>query len=87
LASCELPQLAERELTALPPCKIVNIDGSVLSALAAFQAGRDLQRYDLGEAVAIEIAMPEDAPPGPIHRLPALRTGFPDSGRRIRTNS
>jgi len=66
-APCQASHLAKRELTAVPAGEVVNVDDRELAAAAAFKARRDVQRHDFGKAVAIEIAMTEDASPSPVH--------------------
>jgi hypothetical protein len=74
-----MPHFAQCELTAVYAGEFVHIDRRGFAAAPTFEAGGNFQSRDFGEAVAIQIAMPEDAPPGPIHCLPAARTGLPDS--------
>ena len=75
----KMPDLAQGELTAVEAGELVDVDRSELAA-ATLEPGGDLQRRDFGQAVAIEVAVPEDASPRPVHRLLAARTGLPDSG-------
>ena len=82
-----MPHLAQGELTAVEAGELVHVDGRELAALATLKPGQDLQRRDFGEAVAIKVAMAEDASSRPVHCLLAARTGLPDSLAGMRTNS
>jgi hypothetical protein len=86
-ASSKAPDVPKRELAAVEAGKVVKIERRKLSALATFKAGGDFQRFNFGEAIAIEVAMSEYARVSPCP-LPARRANrSPDSYEEVRSNS
>ena len=79
--------LAQGELTAVEAGELVDVNRSELAALPTLEPRQDFQRRNFSQAVAIKVAVTEDASSRPVHCLLAARTGLPDSIGRMRTNS
>jgi hypothetical protein len=63
----EAPHFADGELAAVSPGEFVNVDGRKLPAFATFETSVDFQPHDFSQAVAINVAMAENASSGSVH--------------------